>query len=174
MSAGRTLAALLVFALPAVGHAQGQTEPPPQVQEWIQELQELQSQIEPVQEKALEDSEVAAEQQRTTDFVRAAIIEDDPEMGQVLTRFEQILTEAQTAQENGDAEKIVALTQEAQQLQPRIEAAHASALNKPAVAERVTAFQQQLRAKMIEIDPDVESLLQRVEQLEGRIAALMG
>lgn len=173
-SRSRTIALVMACAaFPAALSAQQQTEPPQEVQELLQEAQQIQQQLAPVQQQALADEEVQAGQQRAADAVRAAMIAADPTMETKLDRLEAIMAEAQQAQMTGDQETIVALTQEAQQLQPELAEAQAVALEKPEVESEIAAFQKQLRDKMAEIDPDARPLLDRLAQLEERLEALV-
>jgi hypothetical protein len=170
MFSPRRVAVLLAFAVfPAALHAQQQSEPPQEVQEWLEEVEQIQQQLAPVQQQALADESVQQGQQRAADAVRAAMIAADPSMEAKIDRLEAIMQEAQQAQVSGDAEKIVALTQEAQQLQPQIAQAQAAALAQPEVESQVAAFQKQLRDKIVEIDPDTRPLLDRLAQLEERL-----
>lgn len=164
------IAFLLAFAAtPLAVNAQQQTQPPPEVQEWLQEVDQIQRQLQPVQQQALQDETIMQEQQRAADAVRAAMIRLDPTVEAGIDRLEAIMQEAQQAQATGDQQKIVALTQEAQQLQPQLAQAQAQALADPAVETQLAAFQKQLRDKMVEIDPDARPLLDRLAQLEERL-----
>jgi hypothetical protein len=169
----RTALLLAIVASPAGLNAQQQTEPSQEVQEWLSEMQQIQQQLQPVQQQALQDEAIQQEQQRATEAVRAAMLQKDPEMGTKLERLEAIMQEAQQAQAAGDSEKIVALTQEAQQLQPQLAEAQAEAMAQPEVQSQVTSFQQQLRSKMAELDPDAQPLLDRLAKLEEQIQNAM-
>ena len=164
----RTALILAFAAFPATLSAQ-QAEPPQEVQEMMAEVQQIQQQLQPVQQQALMDAGVQAGQQRAADAVRTAMIEKDPAMEARLDRLEAIMQEAQQAQAAGDSEKIAALTQEAQELQPQIVAAQEEALARPEVELEVAAFQKQLRDKMAELDPEARPLLERLAQLEERL-----
>lgn len=164
----RTAVLLALAALPATLSAQ-QQEPPQEVQEIMAEVQQIQQQLQPVQEQALMEEDIQEGQQRAADAVRAAMVERDPSMEASIDRLEAIMQEAQAAQAAGDQEKIMALTQEAQQLQPRIAEAQEAAMALPHVESEVAAFQKQLRDKMAELDPDARPLLDRLAVLEERL-----
>lgn len=170
MFSGTRFAFLLAFAAtPVALNAQQQGQPPQEVQEWLQEVEQIQQQLQPVQQQALQDETIMQEQQRAADAVRAAMIRLDPAVEARIDRMETIMQEAQQAQAAGDQQKIIALTQEAQQLQPQLAQAQAQALAEPEVETQVAAFQKQLRDKMAEIDPEARPLLERLAQLEERL-----
>ena len=164
----RTALLLAFLAFPAALSAQ-QQQLPPEVQELLAEAQQIQQQLQPVQEQALQDEAVQQGQQRAADAVRAAMISADPTMEAKIDRLEAIMQEAQQAQAAGDQATIVALTQEAQQLQPQLAEAQAAALQHPDVLPQLEAFQKQLRDRMTEIDPNARPLLDRLAQLEQQL-----
>lgn len=168
-------AGLLVVALcaPATLSAQQQQQLPPEVQEWAIELQELQSQLQPLQEQALQEPEIQAEQASVVEALFETMVASNPETAQRIERLEGLMQEAQAAQEAGDAERIAQLSAEAAELQPQIQAAQAEALSHPDVQPRVAAFQQKLNARVVEIDPAAEQVIERIAELDARIAAAM-
>jgi hypothetical protein len=165
--------ALAALLLPIAANAQ-ERQPPPEVQEWMREMQQIQIQLQPIQQQALQDPAVQQEQQEVSRVVREAIVSADPANGERLDRMEAILEEARSAQEAGDTAKLAALTSEAADLQPRVEAAQAEALAQPQVEARVAQFQDNLRAKMIELDPAAEERIERLQQLAQRVQEAMG
>ncbi|HSJ24829.1 MAG TPA: hypothetical protein VK929_09190 [Longimicrobiales bacterium] len=164
----RALTALpiLALALPAAADAQ---EPDPQVQQVMAELQQINAQLMPLQERAMEDEALSSEREATTQALRAAMIEADPQVGASLDRMDAMLDEVRQAQEAGDADRIVALTQEAQQLQPRIAMAQQQALEREDIQDRIEAFQTNLRNRMIELEPAAARLFERADELQEQL-----
>lgn len=151
-----------------------QAELPPEVQEWVNEMQELQAQLETVQAEALADTALQRHQEQVGQVVRAAMIDVDPSLEEGLDRMEQLIAEARVAQEASDAQKITELTAEAQTLQPKIEQAQAQAMTVPAVQEEINEFQERLQDRMVEIDPDARTKLARLQELDARVRAVIG
>jgi hypothetical protein len=166
-------AAALTLLVPAALAAQQQA-PPPEVQEIIQEAQQLQQQLQPIQLRALEDSALRAHQERVGETIRAAMLAADPAVGEALERFEALMAEARAAQAAGDAQRIAALSAEAQPLEPRIAAAQQQAVAQPSVQAELAAFQTAMRDRMIELDPAAGPLLERLAALEARLRAVSG
>jgi peptidoglycan hydrolase CwlO-like protein len=161
------LIALAALLLPLAASAQQQ--PPAEVQEWIEELQQIQARLQPLQEQALQDSALQEERDEVTSALRSAMIEADPDVAEKLERMDELLERARTAQEAGDAQAMIAINEEAQGIQPHIAQAQAQALARPDIQDRIDAFQQNLRQRMTEIDPEAPRLMERAEQLEARI-----
>jgi hypothetical protein len=167
-----TAAALL---LPVTAFAQSSPEQPPaEIQEWITEMQQIQARLEPVQDQALQDSELQLEQQQIGEAVRGAMVAANPAVAAQLERMEALLEEARAAQAAADTDRIVALTAEAQELQTQLAEAQAEALQQPEIEARVEAFQKNLQERMVQIDPESRALLDRLQELDRRVRAAIG
>jgi chromosome segregation ATPase len=165
------LSTLLLVPMTLNAQQQG---PPPEVQEMMAEMQQIQARLLPLQERALEDEALLTQRDETTAAVRSAMIAIDADIGTALDRLEEMMREMAAAQQASDMETIVALNQEAQELQPRIAAVQGEALAQPEVAERIEAFQAHLQARMIELDPEARSLFERRDDLDRRLRAATG
>lgn len=170
------VAALVAVLVPAAASAQqaDPTQLPPEAQELIAELQQLQAQIQPIQQQALQDSAIQAVQEQLGKDVQAAMAEQDPEVPAHIERLEEVIVSAQAAQAAADEARMAALVAEARQIEQRLQEAQMKALELPEIAPRVEAFQKQLQAKMVEVEPEAESLLERFEELNDRLAVLIG
>lgn len=171
------LAASAMLLVPAGLAAQQEQMPPPdfppEVQEWIQEIEQIQTRLAPIQQEALQDEEIQAQQQTLGAEVEEAMEAIDPEIAVLGDRMEELSVEAQAAQEAGEMEELQGLAQEANQIQQRVQMVQAQALEQPELAAKVEAFQENLQAKMIETDPEAEELLERFEELASRIEEAM-
>jgi hypothetical protein len=165
--------ALALLLAPASANAQDAPEIPAEVQQWIQEIQQVQAQLEPLQARALEEEDLKAEQDQVVKALRDQMVAADPENEGRLVRMEAIMAEAAIAQEAGDAEKLAALTTEASSLQPRIQAAQEAALAHPDVQPRIAAFQENLQKRIVAIDPAAQGMLDRVAELQERVSAAL-
>lgn len=165
--------ALALLIAPAYASAQNEPAVPAEVQQWIQEIQQVQAQLEPLQAQALEEEDLKAEQEQVVQALRDRMVAADPENEGRLVRMEAILAEAAIAQQSGDADKLAELTTEASTLQPQIQAAQQEALEHPDVQPRVAAFQENLHKRIVAIDPAAQDLLDRVEELQERVSAVM-
>jgi hypothetical protein len=160
------LPALLLLLMPVAAAAQQQED---QDQAWAMELQQIHVRLQALQERALEAEDLRQQRDETTALLRAVMVEIDPEVGPALDRLEAMMDEVLEAQDAGDVQRIVALSEEAQSIQPRIARAQAQAVQREDVREQIESFQQNLRARMIQMDGDAEALLARALELEQRL-----
>ncbi|HWV56585.1 MAG TPA: hypothetical protein VNZ57_03860 [Longimicrobiales bacterium] len=173
MSARLTLLAAFTavfLGLPGLSRAQ---QLPAGVQELIAEMQEIENQLAPLQERAMQDSTIQAYQDAVTDAVRRAMIAADPTNAEKLDRFDSLLTQAQMAEQAGDTATVVALITEARQLQPQLMAAQEAVMSQPEVEERMEAYFDAVEAKMVELDPGARPLIDRLNQLNDQVMAIM-
>lgn len=150
--------------------AQQQQAPTPQQQEWISELQEIAGQLQNAQVKALQDSSLRSAQEELGTRIKTAMEKYDPGLVGVAQRVQTMEEEARKAQENGDDAKLQELTREAAQIQARFVKAQTEALKDPALAKQAEAFEEQLKQKMLEIQPDAPTLFARFQELQAKLA----
>ncbi|CAN5272023.1 hypothetical protein BH20GEM2_BH20GEM2_13460 [soil metagenome] len=147
-----------------------QKSPTPQQQEWISELQKIAGQLQATQVKALQDSSLRSAQEGLGTDIKTAMEKYDPGLVGVAQRVQTMEEEARKAQENGDQAKLQELTREAAQIQARFVKAQTEALKDPALASRAQAFEERLKNKMLEIQPDAPTLFARFRELQTKLA----
>jgi hypothetical protein len=141
------------------------------VEGWIVELNHIQMQLAPLEERALQDPTLAQEQEALGDDILAAMIAADATVETKLTRLREIMVEAQAAA--GDEARLEALAAEAQSLQPAIERARGIALARPEVDAKFKNFRKNLCDRMAQIDPASAQLVTRFEELERMIRSTL-
>ncbi len=151
---------------PAPGMQGGEMDP--EMMELMMEMQTIEQELGPIQQQALEDEALAEQLASVQMQVDQAMREEDPELFERIETFE---AEIAAAQEAGDEERLQALGQEAQGLQQSMQTVQASVLERPDVREPVEAYEEAHRARMIEIDPEAEELLDRAEEIMERLSA---
>lgn len=134
----------------------------PEVMMQLREIQEIQQQLEPIQQQALEDETLASQLQSLQQRVDTAMRE---ESGEAMDRMESLQEEMQEAQAAGDQERMQALMTEGQGLQQELQATQAEVMARPEIQGPVEEFEAAHRARMIEIDPEAEELLDRFDEL---------
>lgn len=151
-------------AAPAATEQPGmpQQEMDPEMMQQIMELQEIQQQLEPIQQEALQDEALASQLESLQLQVTTAMQE---ESGEALARMETLQEEMQEAQTAGDEERMQALMAEGQGLQQELQAVQAEVMARPEIRGPVDEFEAAHRARMIEIDPEAEELLDRFDEL---------
>lgn len=149
-------------AAPAQPTAEQQMDP--EMMAAVMEMQTIQQQLSPIQEQALQDEELAAQLEEIQTRLEAALREDNAEAMDRMDELQTEMTEAQTA---GDQEQMEALMPEAQSLQQQLQAAQQDVLQRPELRQAIEEFEAANRARMVEIDPAADSLLQRMDELMG-------
>lgn len=181
---GATLLALAIAAAPATAQqktapaaaapsasAPRAPQPTAEQQAWLTELQQIGQRLQAAQMKALQDSELRAQQEALGAEFKAAMEKQDPGLAGVAQRVETMEAEARKAEQSGDEAKMKQLTQEAQQIQMRFAKAQAEALKNPALAAKAEAFEDKIEKKVIEIEPEAPKLLARGQELQAKLAA---
>ena len=148
-------------------------QPSPEVQGWLMEMQQLQQQLAPIQAQALEDSALLVSQQELGTEIKAAVEAADPGLNERIEQLQDAEAELAAAQQNGDSTKLQALAQDALEVQQRFIAAQQQALQQPQITAKVETFQTELEQKMIEVDPEAATLIQRFRELEDKLEAAM-
>lgn len=147
---------------------------PPEAQELITELQQLQAQLQPIQQQVLQDPEIQTAQQTLAADIQEAMAEMDPSTPERLERLQELMTQAQAAQEEQDATAMGEIVAEARALEEQLQAAQAAAIESPEIAPRVEEFEARILEKMVEVDPEAESMIERAQELDAKLAAVLG
>lgn len=172
------VAALALVIAPAAAQAQqpGGLDPsqlPPEAQQAIVELQQLQAQLQPIQAEAMADPEIQSEQQELGTQIQTAMAEADPSVPQHMARLQELASDAEAAQAGDDQARMSEILQEAQVIETQLQQAQQQALQRPEIAPRVEAFQQKLEERMLEVDPNAGALIERMDELQTQLMALM-
>lgn len=151
-------------AAPAPGAAQREA------QAWYAELMQIGQRLQAAQVKAMEDPQLRAGQEQLGRELKAAVVKADPGLAGVDARAQAMEAEARRAQQAGDQETLLRLGQEAQQIQIRVMNAQQRALrDNPALAARANGFEEQLRRRMVQVEPQTMALVARGQELQGRL-----
>lgn len=166
---------LLLLALAPIGLSAQQAAPqiPEEARELVTELQQIQAQLQPVQQQALQDAELQAEQQALGQKIQEVMLASNPAVQSGLERLQALQQEAQEAHAAEDQEKLGALVTEAQTIEAQLQQSQAAALESPEVAAEVESFEAKVQAKMVEIDPDAASLIARYRELESELRTIV-
>ena len=174
-TAARTvLLALAVLAAPGALSAQDPAAAglPPEADAWLAEIQQIHVQLAELQERALQDPELAARRDSLGTHIRVAMETIDPSLTQSMSRMEEMERQAAAAEAQSDSTKLTELRTEAQQIEQQFISAQQQALQLPDVAAEFTAFQQLLQEKILATSPDAPRLLARFQELEQKLAAM--
>lgn len=128
----------------------------------MQQVQQIQAQLQPIQQQALEDEELAAQVAALQTRMETAVRNENPE---AMDRFEQLRSDLSEAQAAGDQQRMQSLVMEGQGVQRELQMAQMAVAERPEIKRAIEAFQAAQRERMIEIDPQAERLLDRLDSL---------
>jgi hypothetical protein len=174
----QALVALTLLGAPSVAFSQNADPAQPseaaqEIQALFNEMQTVGRQIGPMQDAVMADPEITAAQQAITAELELKMAEVDPMMNQQMARMRTLESEIATAQGAGNGDLFTQLMGERQAIQQRLMTVQESALADPTLAAKVTAFQQQVEAKIIETNPEAQALISRYHEIEELINQAM-
>ncbi len=138
----------------------------PETMELMMEAQELDQQLAPIQQEAMQDEDLAAQLQALQELIQTAMREEDPEL---MGRMEQLEEEFMAAQEAGDQERVQEIGMAAQQIQMEFQALQQRVLDRPDIQEPIDAFEAAQRERMIEIDPEAGDIIDRIDEILAQL-----
>lgn len=142
-----------------------------EMQGWYVELMQIGQRLQAAQMKAMQDPQLRAEQEALGRDLKAAVVRADPSLADMETRARAMEAEAVRAKQAGDQAKLAKLAQDAQQIQVRLMNAQNRVMREqPALANRARAFEEKLRRKMIQVEPQTMALVERGKVLQTRLA----
>lgn len=174
------LLALAALALPAAAAAQTTPAPhqhPAPAQAAAPaanpqaEIQQIQQRLGQLQQQASQDVGVKAAEEKFGADLMAAMEQLDPQAKTKAARGQALNQEVEAARAANDNAKLNQLAAEAQQLQAYFTGLRQRALALPEIQEKRKAYLAVLFAKMNEIDPQAQALVDRLEALRNPGAA---
>lgn len=174
-AAGIVLLVAAALAAPGAVAAQLPGTPgdvPAEAREWLAEIQQIHTQLTELQERALEDPDLAARRDSLGNHIRVAMESIDPSLPESMSRMEEMEQQAAQAEALSDEAKLKELRTEAQLIEQRFLSAQQQALQRPDLAAEISAFQTALEAKILATDPEAPRLLARFQELEEKLTGL--
>lgn len=176
-TAGRRAGTLGVLALAAVlvlPSAMPAQEGEPTQRQLITQLQQINKQLQPIRQRAMQDSALLARRDSLVERIRARMKAQSDTTASRVERAEELQAEMREAQQAQDTARAKKIQGELQGLSRALTAARKKAMKAPEVQEGLQAFQQAVRAKMREISPNADSLLSRADSLRSLLRERMG
>ena len=169
--------ALLAVLFPVVGlQAQDiQTEQSPEEQELIAQIQQIQAHLDQIHTQVFQAvPELVSERDEIEEMVYDAMRDIHPEVDDDIERLQGMGRDAETAQLDGDMERLTEIISEAERIRDGVEAVQQAALEREDVQQRVDAFEDRVIQEMVRIDPDAENLMEEFETLVQRLNEISG
>jgi hypothetical protein len=140
----------------------GGQEMDPEMMARMMEAQEIQQQLQPIRDQAMQDPELAAQLTELQERIETAMREEGSELFEQMEAFEADYLAAQEAE---DSERAQAIGMEAQGVQMQLQAVQESVLSRPDIQEDIEAFEEHQRTVMLEIDPEAGELMDELDEI---------
>jgi hypothetical protein len=180
VSARRLLMPLAAFAIVSVPislfsqsapSVEPQLQPGPSVASWLDELQQIQRRLDPIERQALEDPMLHAQQEVISGAIIAVMIRSDSSVVAKLDRLQAIVAEIHRI--GGDPDRMQVLAEEVVRIKPSVDEAQARALSDPEIRALVDAFHAEVHKKMEQLDPEAGALIVRYQALDRMLKAAL-
>lgn len=134
------------------------------------ELAAIQSKLGPLQSQAMEDTELREEFRALEEAIENAMIAWDAKLPEHRQRLGELEKEFRIAEDAGNEEEKKALMEEGSSLNTKIHQARSQALANPDIVAKMGAFQDQVLARMAEIDPEAKNLIDRANVIANQLS----
>jgi hypothetical protein len=161
------LFAAAALALPAAAAAQTTPSTPPAQAAPANEAAQLQQKIGALQQRALQDPSLKAATDSFNAVLNAGMAAIDPQATAKAARAHAIEGEVAAARAANDNVKLNQLATEANELQAYFQGLQPRALARPEVQAARQAWLGRVFAKMKELDPNAQSYVDRLTQLQS-------
>jgi hypothetical protein len=141
---------------------------------WYGELQSISAHMQRVHDRALQDPALRQARDRLMSSIQQAMDRADPELPRLFTRAGQIAGEMDAARARSDVARFQALEHESAQIQARFMRVRGTVLRQPEIARQARVYEEQLRQRMIQIEPLTENLLSRSRELQRLLQESLG
>ena len=137
---------------------------------WRIELAQVERRLQQIQEEALRDPDLAALDSLLGAQLAAAMAEQDPELHLAMEDAARLRRTLASVEAEGDTTGARAIGAAIREIDERFVRARAAALEHTDLADRVQVFNEALRLRMIEHDPEAARLFRQLEQLNAGLS----
>jgi hypothetical protein len=141
---------------------------------WYGELQRIGAHLQWVHDRALQDPALRAARDGLVEAVKDAMDRVDPELARLARRAADLPAEHELATRRGDAARAQALHREMAQIQARFMTVEAQVLRQPEISRQARAYEQQLRQRLLLLEPLTDELLGRSTELQRLLQGALG
>lgn len=135
------------------------------------EYMNLQQQLNQLQQQAMQDSVLQKEYADLQEFVDEKMKAEDPKLQEHRDRLGAIQQEITAAQQAQDDEKFQALLQEGTALQDQLRTLQTDTMALEEVKSRMDAFREKFLAKMTELNPKAQEMVDRANEISEKLSA---
>lgn len=135
----------------------------------MRELQSIDQVLTPIRQEAMAEPELRAQEQALVARVEAAIEERNPALVGAEARFDSLRMVYESAEQEGDTASVQAAAGELQALQVAMQEAQREVLQQEEITDAVDEFRTNLFARMRELAPQADSLLDLAEEISAQL-----
>ncbi len=132
----------------------------------------LNQQLQELQQQALSDDKIAEQGQALNDKINSIVKSNHADAEQLMSQRDQIIDDFQKAKDAGNQEKQMELQGEYKEVNQKIELYQNEVVQQPEIQSEVMNFEQVVLNKMKELNPDVETMINRLQNLRSELEAL--
>lgn len=130
------------------------------------EMRQLNKQLRSIQQQAMKDSALQRQATELQGLIQKTMREMSPRAGERMARMDSLRGRLQQAQAQKDTARLRTLIMEAQKLQRSLQKLRNRAMQEEEVAAALKQFRKDLRARMRQVDPTADSLMERADSLQ--------
>jgi DNA repair exonuclease SbcCD ATPase subunit len=135
-----------------------------------EEYNRINQRLQEVQELALSDINLAKKSNNFMDNLESKMIDEYPSVEQKLERRDEVVNLYEEAQENGNENRVRELQKEYQELTAELQQHQNKLLEEDSeIREEAAELEEALMAKMVNLDPEVPKLVERMNELSVHI-----
>jgi chromosome segregation ATPase len=135
------------------------------------ELAGIQAKLGPLQNQAMSDPGLQEEFRSLEAAVEDAMLEWDSELPEHRKQLGALEERYRAAQESGNEEETKAIMAEGTSLNAKVQQARSRAMSNPDIVEKMSEFQDNVLARMAEIDPEAKDLIERANAIANQLSS---
>jgi len=141
----------------------------PQMMALMIEAQQLQQELAPIQEAALQDEALAGQLEALQGRLESAMREENAEL---LDQMQELEQEFLAAQASGDEARAQEVGTEAQAVAMELQALQEAVMSRPDIRQSIEDFEEAQRARMLEVDPEAGEIMDRIDAIYAELETM--
>jgi len=160
---------LIFFIFSAVVFAQKNPQQNKKVQKIYMQYRQISQKLQSVQLQALADKKIKKKRDEFSKELQSEMIKENPSVKKEIAQENELRKEYKAAQAKDSKKKMTAIAQKYQGISQDLQTAQQKAIQNPKLLKEKTNFQQELLAKMTEIEPKTPQLMKELRSLSQEL-----
>jgi hypothetical protein len=141
---------------------------------WMVEMQQIQARLQAAHNRVMQDARLRGRQEALMNDVKAAMLRVDPGLDALARRVTAMQAEAASAEQRRDGARLRQLNAELVPIQQRFMRAQQQVMQQPGFQQRAHELEEQLHARMLQVEPETDRLIVRGRELQTRLLRAQG